>query len=88
MAAVVTSSVGCPMAAGRRGSGQDLGAEVTPALGPFVALLGQHGADEPDHRVAVRQDADHVGAAADRQIQSLVGIVGADLAPESSWEKR
>jgi hypothetical protein len=34
-------------------------------FGPFVGMLGQDGGDEAEDRVAVGEDADHVGAAAD-----------------------
>jgi hypothetical protein len=40
---------------------RDLYAEVAAALGPFVVLLGQDGADEADDGGAVGEDADHVG---------------------------
>jgi hypothetical protein len=39
-------------------------AHVAAAFGPFVALLGQDGADEPDQRLAAGEDPDDVGAAA------------------------
>jgi hypothetical protein len=40
---------------------RDLYAEVAAALGPFVVLLGQDGADEADDGGAVGEGADHVG---------------------------
>jgi len=40
-------------------------AEMAAAFGPFVARLGEHGAEQADQRVAVGKDADHVGAPAD-----------------------
>jgi len=39
-------------------SGEDVEAEVAPAFGPFVVLLGEDGADETDDRAAVGEDAD------------------------------
>jgi hypothetical protein len=47
------------------GLGQDVEAEVAPALDPLVVLLGEHGADKADQGVAVGEDPDDVGAAAD-----------------------
>jgi hypothetical protein len=40
-------------------------AEVAAGFDPFIMLLGQHGADEPDQCGTVGEDPDHVGAAAD-----------------------
>jgi hypothetical protein len=42
-------------------------------------LLGQDGADEPDDRVAVGEDADDVGAAAD-----LAGLLHGSVTSELS----
>jgi hypothetical protein len=44
--------------------GQCLEAHVAASFGPLIGLLGQHGADEADQRVAAGEDPDHVGAAA------------------------
>jgi hypothetical protein len=44
-------------------------------------LFAKHHADETDHRVAVAEDADDVGAAADLFVQALLRVVGPDLAP-------
>jgi hypothetical protein len=41
-------------------------------LGPFVVLLSQDGADQPDQRGAVGEDADHNGAAAGLPVQPLL----------------
>src|SRR3954465_905464 len=57
------------------------------AFSPFVALLGEHGADQADQRVAVGKDADHVGAPADLAVEPLAGVVGPDL-PRPLWERR
>jgi hypothetical protein len=38
--------------------GEDVEAGVSAALGPFVGLLGEGGADEAGDRVAVGKDAD------------------------------
>ena len=57
---VVTSS---PISGpGGVGSGEGVGTEVAAASGPLVMLPGEHGADQPDRRVAVGEDADDVGA--------------------------
>src|SRR4051794_27626913 len=42
------------------GAGEDVESEVAAAFGPFVVLLGQDGADEPDDAGTVGKDADHV----------------------------
>ena len=69
------------------GSGEDVESEVAAAFGPFVVLLGQDGADEPDDRGAVGEDADDVGAAADLAVEAFVGVVGPDLAPDLLGER-
>ena len=53
-------------------AGEDLEAEVTATFGPFVVLLGEDGADEPDNARPVGEDADDVGAAADLPVEPLV----------------
>ena len=50
---------------GDAGSFEDLEAEVAAALDPLVVLLGEDGADEAGQGVAVGEDPDDVGAAAD-----------------------
>jgi hypothetical protein len=45
-------------------------------------LLGEDGTDEPDQGVAVGEDADHVGAAADLAVEPLLGVVRPDLPPD------
>ena len=47
------------------GFGEGIEAEVAALLCPFVVLLGEDGADEADDALAVREDTDDVGAAAD-----------------------
>jgi hypothetical protein len=42
-------------------------------------LFGQDGADESDDGVAVGEDPDDVGAAADLFVQAFVGVVRPDL---------
>jgi hypothetical protein len=69
---------------GEAAFGEDVEAEVAAAFGPFVGLLGKDRADEADDRVAVGEDADAVGAAADLSVEALVGVVGPDLLPEPS----
>ncbi len=68
------------------GAGQDVHAEVAAAFGPFVVLLGQDGADEPDQGVAVGEDADDVGAAADLAVQPfLYPALGVGASYLVSW---
>ena len=50
-------------------------------------LLGEDRADEADDRVAVGEDPDDVGAAADLAVEPLVGVVGPDLAPDLLGER-
>ena len=57
------------------GFGEGVESEVAALLGPFVVLLGQDGADEPDNGASVGEDADDVGAAADLAVEALVGVV-------------
>ncbi len=71
----------------RLGSGEDVEPEVAAALGSFVVLLGQDGADEADDRVPVGEDADHVGAAADLLVEPFVGVVRPDLPPDLLRER-
>jgi len=56
---------------GEAGAGEDVEAEVAAAFGPLVVLLGQDGADEADQRVAVGEDPDDVGAAADLAVEAF-----------------
>ena len=66
---------------GESALGEDVEAEVAALLGPFVVLLGQDGADQPDQRGPVGEDADDIGAAADLPVQPFLGVVGPDLPP-------
>jgi hypothetical protein len=50
---------------GEAGLGEDVEAEVAASFDPVVVLLGQDGSDEADQGVAVGEDPDDVGAAAD-----------------------
>ena len=50
-------------------------------------LFGQHGADEADQGVAVGEDADDVGAAADLLVEPFLGVVRPDLAPDLLGER-
>jgi len=72
---------------GEAGLGEDVEAEVAPALGPVVVLLGQDGADGADQGVAVGEDTDHIGAAADLAIQPFLWVVGPDLSPQFFGER-
>src|SRR3712207_3383838 len=69
------------------GAGEDVEAEVAAAFGPFVVLLGEDGADEADEGVAVGEDADDVGAAADLPVETLLRVVRPDLAPDLLRER-
>lgn len=81
------SSSNCAVVTGFRGNeaypgaGQDVQSEVSTAFGPLVVLLGKDGSDEPDQRIAVREDTDDIGPAADFLVESFLRIVGPDLTP-------
>ena len=49
-------------------------------------LLGEHGADQPDHRRVGGEDPHHVRAALDFLIEPFEGIVTPALAPMLSGE--
>ena len=53
------------------GLGEDVESEVAAAFGPFVVLLGEDGADEPDDRAPIGEDADDVGASPDLLVEPL-----------------
>ena len=57
------------------GATEGIQPEVAALLGPLVVLFGEHRADKADDRVAVGEDADDVGAAADLPVEPLVRIV-------------
>ena len=78
----VGTSSGCFGVDGGAGSGEDVEAEVAASFGPFVVLFGEDGADESDQGVAVGEDADDVGAAADFAVEPFLGVVRPDLAPQ------
>ena len=67
------------------GTGEDVESEVAAAFGPFVVLLGQDGADEPDDRAAVGEDPDDVGAAADLAVEALVYPAFVGRSSMSAW---
>ena len=46
------------------GAGENVESEVAASFGPFVRLLGEDGADEAGDAIAVGEDANGVGAAA------------------------
>jgi hypothetical protein len=52
--------------------GEDFWAHVAAGLGPFVVLLGQHGADEADDGVAAGEDPDDIGSPAYFFVQALL----------------
>jgi hypothetical protein len=54
------------------GFGEGVGAEVAEGLGPFVVLLGEDGAHEANDCVALGEDPDDSGAAADLAVESFV----------------
>ena len=66
--------------------GEDFRAHIAAGLGPFIVLLGQHGADQAGDGVAAREDADHVGPPADLLVEPLLRIVGPDLPPDLAGE--
>ena len=53
------------------GFGEGVEAEVAAGLGPFVVLFGEDSSDKADDGVAVGEDPDDVGAAADLPVESL-----------------
>jgi hypothetical protein len=55
---------------GEAAAGQDLEGEVSPAVGPFVVLLGEDGAEQPDDGVAFEEDADDSRAEADLAVEA------------------
>ena len=59
----------------------DVGEVAAFAVGPFLVLLLQHGADQTGDGVAVGEDLDDVGAAFDLPVESFDGVVGPDLLP-------
>ena len=61
---------------------EDLQSEIAATFDPLVVLLGEHRADESDQGVAVREDADDVGAPTDLPVQAFLGIIRPDLAPQ------
>ena len=61
--------------------GEDLEADVAALFGPLVVLLGEHGADGPDQGVAVGEDADDVGAAADLAVEPFLRSIRRVLTP-------
>jgi hypothetical protein len=73
--------VGRAVDEGQAGFGEDFQAHVPALLGPLVGLLGQDGADQADDRGPVREDPDHVGAAADLLVQPLLWVVRSALTP-------
>lgn len=54
------------------GAGQNIKSEISTSFGPFVVLLGQNHSDEPDQRIAVREDLDDIGPASDFLVQSFL----------------
>ncbi len=67
---------------GQSGFSEQFHTHVAALFGPFVGLLGQDRADQADDRRAVGEDPDDVGAAADLLVQSLLGVIAPDLAPD------
>jgi hypothetical protein len=63
-------------------AGEEVESERAPAFGPVVVLLGEDGADEAEQGVAVGEDADYVGAAADLPVEAFLWVVRPDLAPD------
>ena len=70
---LLADAIGVGDGPARRGRGSG-------GLGPYVVLLGQHRADQPDECVSVGEDADDVGAPADLAVEPLGGVVRPDLA--------
>lgn len=68
-------------------AGGDFEAEVAAAVGPFVVLFGQHGADEADDGDSLGEDSDDVGLAPNLLIEALFGVVALDLSPDLLGER-
>jgi hypothetical protein len=68
--------------------GEYFGSHVAAGFGPFVVLLGQDGADEPDDGVAVREDPDDVGPSPYFFIEALLRVIAPDLAPGLAGGRR
>src|SRR5215472_758697 len=66
--------------------GEYFRSHVAAGCSPFVTLLGQDGADAADDGIAVREDADHDGAAAYFLVQPLLRVAGPDLGPDLAQE--
>jgi hypothetical protein len=60
---------------GGRQLGQRLGGEVATCNLPFIVLLGEHTADQPDYGSVVGKDADQVSAALDLLVQTLLRVI-------------
>ncbi len=58
-----------------------LDGHVAADHGPVVVELAEHRADQADDALAVGEDADDVGAAADLAVEPLLRVVGPDLPP-------
>jgi len=50
-------------------------------------LLGEHGTDESDDGLPIREDADDGAAAPDLAVEPLLWVVAPDLAPVSCRER-
>jgi hypothetical protein len=59
----------------------DVGEVAAFAVGPFLVLFLEDGADEAGDGVAVGEDLDDVGAAFDLAVEALDGVVRPDLLP-------
>ena len=68
---------------GLSGFGEDLDAHVAALLGPFVGLVGEDRADQPDHGGAVREDPDDVGAATDLLVEPFRSRVCYGVSPNA-----
>lgn len=57
------------------GFGEAFGAHVATGHGPLIVLFGEDRSDESDYGFAVREDPDHVGAAPERLVEVLLGLL-------------
>lgn len=67
---------------GESAAAEDFQSEVSAAFGPFIGLLGQDRADEPDDGLSVGEDHYSVGAAPDLAIEPFIRVVRPDLSPD------
>jgi hypothetical protein len=61
--------------------------EVAAIFVPLVVLLGEVGSDQPDQSGTIREDADHIGPAADFLIEAFLQDVAPNMFPDLLFGK-